>query len=209
MIILFLISFFPIGNIGLKYLENDFIEKLNLEKIDNIIVLSGSEDLETTLITNRLNLNEASERLVETVNLGNKFKQAKIIHVGGNANILRNNKSDLIVAKKFFNSVKFDISRVLFIGNTRNTIENFSEIRKLNLSGSSNLLITSAFHMKRALIISKNFDLSLIPYAVDFRSYSNKTFLNRFQSFNIVSNLTDFNLFFREIIGILVFKLIY
>ena len=61
--------------------------------------------------------------------------------------------------------------------------------------------------MKRSMMISKTFDLDLIPYAVDFRSISKKSLINTYQNFNITSNFADFNLFFREILGITVYKI--
>ena len=68
-IIIFLISFFPIGKYGIKYLEKDYFEQLPLKNIDNIIVLAGAEDLAATLKTNKLNLSESSERLIASISL--------------------------------------------------------------------------------------------------------------------------------------------
>ena len=67
------ISLFPLGKLGLKYLEKDYLIQMNYYNIDNIIVLSGSEDLETTKITNKLNLNEGSERLIASVKIADTF----------------------------------------------------------------------------------------------------------------------------------------
>ena len=71
----------------------------------------------------------------------------------------------------------------------------------------SNILITSAFHMKRAMMISDHMNLKFIPYAVDFRSINHSSFRNYYQSFSVAANWSSFNIFFREIIGILAFKL--
>ena len=80
------------------------------------------------------------------------------------------------------------------------------KITDLNILNKSNILITSAFHMKRALIISRKFKLDLIPYAVDFRSIKEDNLLNNYQSFNILDNLFKFELFIRELMGIISFK---
>ena len=61
--------------------------------------------------------------------------------------------------------------------------------------------------MKRSLIISKDFGLKLIPYVVDQKTYRLSSLINIYQDFNISRNLANFNLFLREIIGIIVFKL--
>jgi hypothetical protein len=56
-------------------------------------------------------------------------------------------------------------------------------------------------------MIAKKFNLNLQPYATDFKSYSKQSILNRYQVFDVASNLNKFNLFFREILGMLTFKL--
>ena len=87
------------------------------------------------------------------------------------------------------------------------TIENLRKIVDLNISNKSNILITSAFHMKRALIISRKFKLNLIPYAVDFRLNKHDDLLNYYQTFKISDNLFKFDLFIRELLGIISFKM--
>ena len=61
--------------------------------------------------------------------------------------------------------------------------------------------------MKRSMMIAKNLNLNLKPYSSDFKSISQKNLLNKFQAFDLVRNLTKFNLFFREILGIIAFKI--
>ena len=181
---------------------------LALKNIENIIVLAGSEDISSTIKTNKLNLNEGSERLITSISLANKHIGSKIYFVGGNGYIVNDNLSELDVAKKFYSELKFDLNRIIYIGGTRNTIENLIEIKKLNFDPSTSILVTSAFHMKRSMMISEKIGLKLMPYAVDFRSISNKSFLNIYQRYSISANLSDFDLFIREIIGILAFKIL-
>ena len=61
--------------------------------------------------------------------------------------------------------------------------------------------------MKRSMIIAEEFNLKLIPYVVSTKFNNQNSFLNSYQDFNISTNLSNFNLFFREIVGIFVFKL--
>ena len=190
-LLLMFISFLPIGNIGLKYLENNFMNKNYYKDIDNIIVLSGS-----------------NYRLLESIKLGNKYKNAKIYYIGGNAYLIKKKINDEVSkAKKIYEDLNFDMTRVNFVGQSRNTIENFKEIEKLNLKDSQTVLITSAYHMRRSMIISKKFGLDLIPYAVNPKSNAQNSLINTYQDFDISKNLSRFNIFFREIIGIMVFKL--
>ena len=201
------IAFLPLGKIGLKYLEKDFIKQTTIKDAVNIFVLSGPEDIDSTITTQKLNLNNSSERLIASVKLANNFNNSKIYYIGGNGFIVKENLNENSVAKKFYEDISFDLNKIIFIGNTRNTIENLKQIKKYSVNESSSIIITSAFHMKRVMMISEKFELKLIPYSVDFRSISHNSILNSFQKYSISSNLVNFDLFIREIIGIIAFKI--
>ena len=185
------ISFLPIGNIGLKYLENNYIYKKHYKNIDNIIVLSGS-----------------NYRLIESVKLGNKFKNAKVYYIGGNAYLIKKKINDEVSkAKKIYEDLNFDMTRVKFVGQSRNTIENFKEIKELNLKYSETILITSAYHMKRSMMIAEKQGVKVLPYPVNPIKRSKTPLLNSYQVFDLSNNLSKFNTFFREILGIIAFKI--
>ncbi len=200
----------PIGSYGIKQLEKDYIYQNNNIQINNIIVLAGAESTFLTTQTKKLNLNESSERLISSVNLALKNKNSKIIYIGGSGFLDNKNQiSEVDVAKMFYHNIGFDLDRVHFVSGTRNTIENLSEFRNLKINKPGDILITSAFHMNRSLMISKKLKLDLIPYAVDFRvSNSNISLINYYQSFSILHNLLNFNLFFREFLGTVVAKIV-
>ena len=146
-ILLLAISILPIGKFGLKYLEKDYLVQQEISNIDNIIVLAGSENINLTNVTKKLNLNNGSERLIASIKLANENKNAKIYFLGGDGNLQKHEIDETTVAKNFYNDVSFDTNRVNFINNTRNTIENLTELKKIIDLDKSNVLITSAFHM--------------------------------------------------------------
>ena len=201
-----LVAILPIGNFGIKLLESEFLIQKKIKKIDNIFVLAGSENLEASKLSFKTNLNDSSERLIATVKLGLENPDSKIYFLGGQGFMVKNDINEAHIARSFFSDVGFNTDRIYFIDSARNTIENLQKITDLNISNKSNILITSAFHMKRALIISRKFNLDLIPYAVDFRSIKEDNLLNKYQKFNILGNLFKFDLFIRELIGIISFK---
>jgi uncharacterized SAM-binding protein YcdF (DUF218 family) len=208
-ILLFLlISLFPIGNFGLKYLENSYINQQEISNIENIIVLAGSEDIQSTKVTKKLNLNSGSERLIASVKLANEFKNAKIFFLGGDGNLIKNSIDEAFVARKFYKDVNFDTNRIYFVSNTRNTYENLKEFKKIGKK-NKNVLITSAFHMKRSLLIAKKLNIELIPYGVDYKSLDFFSIINFYQRFSVTNNLSSFDTFFREMLGILAIKLFY
>ncbi len=209
-IFLFLtIGLLPIGTLGLKYLEKKYIDQQQIIKIDNIIVLAGAENIEASKLTNKVNLNAGSERLIASVKLANENKNAKIFFLGGDGNLIKTSINEAIVSSKFYKDVGFDINRVIFIDNTRNTYENLKEFKKFTKQDKKNILITSAFHMKRSLLIAKKLNIKLVPYAVDYRSANTHSIINYYQGFSISKNLGSFDIFFREMLGILAVKLFY
>ena len=200
------ITILPIVNLGVKYLESDFLIQKKIKKIDNIFVLAGSENLVASKLTFKINLNDSSERLIATVKLALENPDAKIYFLGGQGLIIKNDINEAIIAKNFFSDVGFDTDRIYFVDNNKNTIENLNEIKGLNISNKKNILITSAFHMKRSIIIANELELDLIPYAVDFRSIKEDNLINSYQNFNILDNLFKFELFIRELMGIISVK---
>jgi len=206
---LIVISFFPIGNLGLSYLQKDYVIQDKILNVDNIIVLAGSEGANLTKKTNKLTLGDASERLISSVKLALDYPNALIYFLGGDGNLIKGEIDETDVAKLFFNDIGFDIKRVKFINNTRNTIENLRAFKKINISDQSNILITSAFHMKRSMLVANKIKLTVKPYAVDFRSINDFKILNYYQNFNVASNWSSFNIFFREILGIITLKVFY
>tara|TARA_Y100000768_G_scaffold321077_1_gene257012 strand:+ start:267 stop:1031 length:765 start_codon:yes stop_codon:yes gene_type:complete len=204
-----IICLFPIGNLGLKFLEKNYYNQPKISNIDNIIVLAGSENIQLTKITKKLNLNSASERLIASVKLANQYQNSKIFFLGGDGNLIKNSVDEIFVAKQFYSDVDFDLERIKYLDNTRNTYENLKKFRNIKKKNEVNVLITSAFHMNRSLMIANKLNIKLIPYAVDYRSSNFNSIINYYQSFSITKNLATFDIFFREMLGILAIKLFY
>ena len=75
-----LISVIPSGKLLLLYLESSYPNKINLpDQIDGILVLSGHENLELSNEYDQLYLGGSTNRLIESVRLGNKYPKAKIV----------------------------------------------------------------------------------------------------------------------------------
>ena len=211
LIFITIFAFFPIGNILINYLEKNYTKQEEIYNIDAIVVLSGSENIINTTKFKKLDLFGSSERLIAFVELANKYKDSKLIYLGGNSYL--NNKnilSETEVAKIFFKNINFDINKVIFLNSSRNTLENFQTLSNYNKDKNFKniLLISSAFHMKRSLMIAEKFKLNLIPYAVDFRSFNSNDFKNRWQKFSVSKNFSNLDLAFNELIGYFVAKLV-
>ena len=192
-------------------MERDYFLQSPIVEVDNILILAGSENIPATSITKKLNLGGSSERLIAGVKLALENPNSVIYFLGGDGKLVKSELDEADVAKIFFKDIGFDLSRIIFVNNTQNTIENLQSFKKLNIINKSNILITSASHMKRSMLITKKINIDVIPYAVDFQSVGNIKFsiLNFIQTFNITNNLSTFNNFFKEILGIVAFKIFY
>lgn len=207
-ILFFIISVFPIGKMGLNYLEKSYLKQIQFSNIDNIIVLAGSENIQATKISKKTNLNNSSERLIASVKLAGEYQNSKLYFLGGGGTLAKNSVDESHVALGFYKDVDFDYTRVVFVNNTRNTFENLQEFKKVAEFKKNNILITSGFHMKRSLMIAKKLNIEVIPYAVDFRSNDLNSIIDHYQYFSVVKNFQLFNLFFREILGIMAVKIL-
>ena len=184
--IITLIAFLPLGKYGLNYLEKDFQNQNQYKNISNILVLPG-----------------ADSRIIASVNLANFYKKSKIYYIGLNFYNDEKNSSYDVRARNFYENMNFDMNRVKFVGTSKNTIENLTEIENLKLKDSETILLTSAYHMKRSIMIAKKKNLNLLPYAVDIASKDNKNLLNTYKSFDVVNNMIKFNLYHKNLNSVL------
>ncbi len=208
-----LIGTLPFGDFfNYNFFEKKYINTNLPIKIDNIIVLGGSQNLNNSIESNKVELSESSERLFYATFLKKKYPNSKIIFLGGNPLLKKTNISESEIAKNFFFNFELNLNDIIFEDKSKNTIENFlnlKNIENIKLQGKKNILITSAFHMNRAILISKFYDLDMIPFAVDFRSlWINRiNLINYYQGFSYIGNIRKFDLIIREILGLVAFKL--
>lgn len=90
-------------------------------------------------------------------------------------------------------------NQIILTENVQNTNDEAKAVSKLLPQNSKIILVTSAFHMPRAMTVFENQNLIVIPFAVDFRFSKNKLdfldFLPQAKAF------TDSSFYFRELIG--------
>ena len=90
-------------------------------------------------------------------------------------------------------------NQIILTENVQNTNDEAKAVSKLLPQNSKIILVTSAFHMPRAITVFENQNLIVIPFAVDFRFSENKLdfldFLPQAEAFK------DSSFYFRELIG--------
>jgi uncharacterized SAM-binding protein YcdF (DUF218 family) len=167
------LSVSPIGAWVLKPLESRFpVVNITGQAVDGIIVLGGALDPEGTVRSGTPVLNDAAERLTTFVALARAYPQAQLIFSGGSGDPFRPSLREADQVKTLFSSLGLDPARVVYERDSRNTYENALYSRKLAQpnAGQRWLLVTSAWHMPRAVGCFEKAGWTVLPYPVDFRS---------------------------------------
>ena len=168
---------FPVGDFLIQPLEKRFAQPKPLPAhIDGILVLGGAEDLPRSLSWGRPELNQAADRYLGAKELANQYPSAPLIFAGGSGWVsIQNSPGEGHFARQLFITMGIDPSRLVIESTSRNTFENFQNIRPMlpNPQGTY-VLVTSAFHMPRAVGIARQQGVRVIPYPVDFRSYDDE-----------------------------------
>jgi uncharacterized SAM-binding protein YcdF (DUF218 family) len=177
-ILLLIAGLSPLGNALILPLENRF-PRANLDQPPaptGFIVLGGAEDRLVENARKAPALNEAGERIVETVMLARKFPDAKIAFSGGDTDILYPSDSEAVGAKRLLTEMGVAQDRLILEAGARDTYENAvylkSELHSLGLLGPGKrwVLITSAYHMPRAMASFGQASFEVEPWPVDYRT---------------------------------------
>tara|TARA_Y100001936_G_scaffold253442_1_gene318123 strand:+ start:20 stop:802 length:783 start_codon:yes stop_codon:yes gene_type:complete len=204
---LILISFFPVGDYLIYKIEKEYHSNINIpDKLDGILILGGATNPSMYKEFNQISVNDSAERLIESVSIINRFKSSKVIFSGGSGVVNRPDLGHSQVAKLFYEKIGMGESRIIFEDNSRNTYENILFSKKIAnpQKNQSWLLITSASHMKRAMLIGSKHNWHLIPYAVDFKTMKILKFI---PNLNLLYNLNAFQQASYEWLGLISYYL--
>ncbi|MDC3056454.1 YdcF family protein [Pelagibacteraceae bacterium] len=201
------ISFLPIGSHLIYNIEKEYHSYIKPpDQVDGILILGGATNALLYNEYDQISLNGSSERLVESVFIIKKFDKAKVIFSGGSGILNRPDFNHAQVAKSFYKKIGIEIDKIIFEDNSRNTYENIIYSKKIaNPKKNENwLLITSAMHMKRALLIADKNNWELIPYAVDFKNIKEFKLI---PNLDLLSNLNSFQQGSHECLGLVFYYL--
>lgn len=208
--LLFFITIFWIFVIeSLHFLEKRFVKPQNIDSnIKGIVVLGGSENANLTKRHNLVNLNSGSERLLESLVVAEKINNINIYFLGGSGFLNFQEFNEVDVAKKFYEDLKFDMSKVIFVDGTRNTFENMKKfLNEVKPEAEDKfLLITSAFHMPRSMSVARKLKLNFIPYPVDHRIDKDLTLIDNLQTFSFAQLLGFTDHLFKEYLGLFAYR---
>ena len=203
----FITGVLPTGSYLLYLLEKNYHNKVNLpENVDGILILSGGTIPFLTKEYDQISLNSSVERLTESIQLMKKYPKAKAVFAGGTGSIQYPDLSHSDVAKKFYESLGVNIQNIHFDNKSRNTYEHFVFAKKKFDPNKDEkwVLVTSAFHLKRAINVGEKLGWEFIPYATDYKLP--KKFRWKLST-NFLGNLGSFQHSSHEWVGIISYYL--
>jgi uncharacterized SAM-binding protein YcdF (DUF218 family) len=206
-LILFLFfGYSPLSNFLLSKIE-DYIQpsKYPIEQLTGIVVLGGSfEKGPESKERNEVFINSSAERLTKALEIYKKNPRILILFSGFSNKIKPQGWSESDMAKKFFLDQGVRIDKLIFENQSRNTFENIKYSKDIitNYKGTWGL-VTSANHMPRSFFAFKKQGLILEPINVDYKTGTSRIF---WINFDISSGLTNWNIIFCELIGLVYYK---
>lgn len=165
-----LLAFSPLPRIAVRPLEDRFPQQEAARgPVHGIVVLGGA----IGVARNDIVLNYAAARMTKAVELARLHPSATLVFTGGGANLL----SPVIAteadgARLLFEALGLPPDRIVLEDRSRNTRENATFTRALVAPkpGERWLLVTSAWHMPRAIGVFRKAGFMVEAFPVDYLS---------------------------------------
>lgn len=211
LLILLSLGLLPIGESLRQTLENRFPIPAVESPPTGIVVLGGAIATRLTLVRGggQTALFEAGDRYVETAVLAHRFPQARIVIAAGSDDFweLPGVQVEADLAKTLLVRLGIAAERISLDRQSRNTYEN--AINSLAVAtpkpGEKWLLVTSAYHMPRAIGVFRQIGFAVTAYPVDFETTGSPREQLRLSP-SPLQGLMQFDRMSREIIGLIAYR---
>lgn len=209
----------PLPELALRSLENRFPRPpvdgpgFDGAAIAGIVVLGGATaDGAVAEARGEASLNGAAERLVTAMALHRRLADKTLIVSGFSGRLDPQGWNEAQITTLLFEQQGVDMARVRFEAASRNTAENARLTAEMagamagTMAGSPGrrwLLVTSAWHLPRAVAAFRAAGLDVLPYPVDYRTAPQRLVWPR----DVAGSLTLAGLALHEWLGLLVYRL--
>ncbi len=167
------VAILPIGSWLTLPLEERFPAPAVLpQRVNGIVALGGALHLRRSADRGAAQLNEYAERMIAFADLARRFPEARLIFTGGSGSLRDRAIRESDFAPGLMADLGLDPGRVLFERESRNTYENAVYSKRLAKAPPDEvwLLVTSAFHMPRAMGVFRAAGWNVVPYPVDYQT---------------------------------------
>ena len=137
-----------------------------------IIVLGGGLSAESAARPDSYRMSASADRLIRGLELKRRFPDTRLIYSGGLATLLQQGRPETQAARQIIEALYGDTRGVEFEAKSRNTWENAVFVARMAGADRSRpwILVTSAFHMPRALGCFREAGMNVIAAPADFRA---------------------------------------
>lgn len=204
---LLLAGMFPVSEIALLPLEQRFPPyPADGPAPTGIIMLGGGIEAGLSEAREQVVVNDAGERPIYFADLARRYPQARLVFSGGSGSI-GGGISEADIVSREADTIGIPRSRVILENRSRNTHENatFSAALVHPKPGERWLLLTSAWHMPRAVGCFRQAGFTVEAVPVDYRTKGWSDVL-RFHGFSS-DGLLQFDLAVKEWIGLVAYRL--
>lgn len=207
--ILLSLTILPLGDLLLQPIEKTYPPQPHLTRVDGIIVLGGGEDARASAYWGQIQFNEGGDRFAAGLALARRFPDAPVLFAGGSGalrDVAGAAVSEASIAEQFFLDQGIDRNRLLLEHRSRNTAENARLSFELAVpaDGETWVLVTSAFHMPRAM---RSFEAAgwqaLVAWPVDYRTGQ---FSDRI-GWDLTRNMRNLQTAIREYVGQVAYRI--
>jgi len=206
LVLLALFGLSPLGNALILPLEQRFPQWDPAgREPDGIVVLGGAFDTVVSDARGEVALTDAADRMTAVAELARRYPKARIVFSGGSGRLLWRGALESDLAARLFQSFGIDDRRLAFDERARDTYENavYSKAIADPKPGERWLLVTSAYHMPRAIGAFRRAGFLVEAYPVDWRTRGPSDVARPFDS--LADGLKRSDAAVREFIGLLTY----
>lgn len=140
--------------------------------VDGIIVLGGGFEGSINAARGGYELNSSGDRFVEAAVLARRYPDARLVVAGGSGAVFLTGEGDGQTAPRLLRALGVAKERLVLEKRSRDTYENAVETKRLVTPrpGETWLLVTSAFHMPRAIGTFRAVDFAVEAWPADYRT---------------------------------------
>lgn len=198
----------PLPRLLMATLEDRFPQYAEGGPVAGIVVLGGAELPGITATRGQPAFQEAGERMLALADLSRRYPDAPLVFTGAsNAVWLAPTLTESDTVHLALPMLGVAPGRVTFEGRARNTEENARFTAELvhPKPGERWLVVTSAYHMPRAMGCFRTAGFDAVAYPVDFRTPGGAFDWSAYSS--VANGLSDLDLAVREWIGLIVYRI--
>jgi len=210
--VLVAITVLPIGTWLLIPIESRFPPPTLPDHIDGVVMLGGGVDGGKSAVWQQIALNEAAERVTALQELARRYPDARLVVSGGIGRLVEGPGHPARALEVYYARQGLDPARILFEDRSRNTYENAVLTRQQvqPAPGERWLLVTSAYHMPRAIGVFRQAGWPVTAYPVDFRTTGSvdlPMLLDRLAQPSVADRLIELDLAIKAWVGLVAYRL--